>query len=228
MNNGIFIDSVTNKTFQLSAVEVDIVAPPNSGPSYLVPVDADNLLIMQDGRITLLRQLHHINFTSRFLLTNDDHGAPVLRISNDPRDPMVDAVWTPQEGQDTYLIINPGDGSSLLLSFMPGSYDARLPGVPNVFRHGMLCLGDMRPPPQSMLKKDGLLRWADAWIEAWGKSPWNRDLLPSDQSLCTFDPTTSPITNRRVADWARLVPTAGLNTENLELIKLLKTEKVFS
>jgi len=228
MNNGIFIDSVTNKTFQLSAVEVDIVAPPSNGPSYLVPVDADNLLIMQDGQITLLRQLHHINFTARFLLTSDDSGAPVLRISNDPRDPMVDATWTPQEKQDTYLMLNPGSGRSLLLSFTPGSYDPRLPGVPNVFKYGTLCLGDMKPPPQSLLKKGGLLRWADAWVEAWGQSPWNRDLLPSDTSLCTFDPTTSPITNRRVADWTCCVPSAGLSSEDVELIKLLKAEKVFS
>jgi hypothetical protein len=228
VNNGIFIDSVTNKTFQLSAVEVEIVAPPNNGPSYLVPVDADNLLIMRQGQITLLRQLHHINFTSRFLLTNDSDGAPMLQISNDPRDPMVDAVWTPQEGQDTYLIVDPGNGNAMLLSFTPKSYEAHMPGVPNVFRHGRLCLGEMRPPPTSMIKKDGLLRWADAWIKAWGKSPWNRDLFPSDQNLCTFDPTITPITNRRVADWTRCAPYAQLGAEDLELIKLLKTERVFS
>lgn len=228
MNNGIFIDSVTNKTFQLSAVEVDIMAPPNSGPSYLVPVDTDNLLIMQDGQLTLLRQLHYINFTSRFRLTTDGDGAPALEISNDPRDPMVDALWTPQEQQDTYLVLQPNDGVALLLSFPPKSYEARLPGVPNVFNHGRLCLGDMNPPPTSMIKREGLLRWADAWIEAWGKSPWNRDLLPDDQSPCTFDPTTSPITNRRIDDWAQHVSSAKLRPEDLELINLLKTEKVFS
>jgi hypothetical protein len=228
MNNGIFIDSVTNKTFQLSAVEVDIIAPPSSGPNYLVPVDADNLLIMRGGTITLLRQMHHINFTSRFLLTTAGSGVPALAISDDSRDPMVDAIWIPQANQDTYLILTPNDGGSLLLSFTPGSYEPRLPGVPNVFKHGRLCVGDMKPPPTSMIKKDGLLHWADAWVEAWGQSPWNRDLLPSDQSLCTFDPTTSPVTNRRVAEWARHVSSALLSAEDLEIIQLLKTEKVFS
>jgi len=176
---------------------------------YLVRTPADEVI--------LVHRFESIPFRTDMAVEGDREGNPVIRPTYSRQDyslrsDEVQMVFTAQEHQEIWLVLNLHSGYSFILAQDNRNGCLHHPALPNTYANGALCTGAAALPDPGLVYQTGLAAYLTRWLEAWSECEFNADLNQETTNMfCKFDPETG--LNVRIPDWNRYLPRLNPGSE---------------
>jgi len=160
-------------------------------PMFTVPLDRDTWLSCNGELLMIVREIRTLRYPSKMLLAATPEGQPVITpTTNTSTGIDMEYRWDAPKDAHVLLGICPDNNSAYMVS-VDAEGTLRMPGIPNVYNHGGMCLGDASLPDPRLIIREGLGVWLSEWLNRWGNSPFNRDLWTGYlDKVLQFDPET--------------------------------------
>jgi len=197
MNKGLIVDPTTGLMykFQLRSVNPGTLA---MVPKFLCKLD-DKLALLTiahgtHNSIYAVKELGEIDYTSQMYIqiAETDESKAVL-VPNSTGSIRINATWNPFPGQRLLLFIDVSSPSNdpllVAVNEAEGLGALYTPGLPNIYPEGNLCTG-ATPRSDLTVTSTGIVPFVKDFLERWGGTSWNSDLMPRDKRLINFQPPT--------------------------------------